>query len=110
MVASLEKLLVGSALAATSRTQLETWLVGSKTGAARLRAGFPPTWRVGDKTGTGNNGATNDVAIAWPPDRAPVLAAVYLTGSSAPLEAREAALAEVGRVIATDPNGWPQSR
>ena len=110
MLTSLSRLLVGDALTATSRARLETWLVKSRTGAARLRAGLPPTWRAGDKTGTCNNGATNDVAIAWPPGRPPVLAAAYFTGSTAPLAEREAALAEVGGVIATDPNTWPASR
>jgi beta-lactamase class A len=108
MVADLKKLFLGDALSGASRTQLKAWLSGSKTGAARLRAGFPPTWGAGDKTGTGNNGATNDVAIAWPPERPPVLAAVYLSGSSATLAERERALAEVGRVIATDTKGWAE--
>lgn len=53
---------------------------------------------------------TNDLAIAWPPDRPPVLAAVYFTGSTAPLGEREAALAEVGRLIATDPSAWSEPR
>lgn len=110
MLASSRKVLVGDALSAASRARLEAWLVGSTTGAARLRAGFPPTWRAGDKTGTGMNGATNDVAIAWPPGRPPVLAAVYLTGSPLALAAREAALAEVGRIIASAPDLWPKAR
>lgn len=108
MVANLQRLFLGDALSATSRGQLEAWLVASPTGAARIRAGLPATWRAGGKTGTGSNGATNDVVIAWPPDRKPILVAVYLTGSSAPLAAREAALAQVGRIIATDPNTWPR--
>ncbi len=108
MVANLQRLLLGDALSATSRGQLEAWLVASPTGAARIRAGLPPTWRAGGKTGTGSNGATNDVVVAWPPDRKPLLIAVYLTGSSAPLAAREAALAQVGRLVATDPNSWPR--
>jgi beta-lactamase class A len=110
MLVSLTHLLAGDALSAASRERLEGWLENSRTGAARLRAGFPATWRAGDKTGTCSNGATNDVAIAWPPGRRPILATVYSSGSSAPLGDREAALAEVGRVIAADPDGWPEPR
>jgi len=65
-----------------------------------LRAGFPASWRVGDKTGTGNHGAANVVAIAWPPGRLPVLAAVYYKESQASDEARNTVIADVGRVIA----------
>jgi beta-lactamase class A len=45
---------------------------------------------------------TNDLAIIWPPHRQPVLVAAYLRDSSAPADARNGALAEVGRLVA----GW----
>ena len=54
-----------------------------RTGLDRLRAGLPAGWRVGDKTGTGANGAANDVAIAWPPGRPPILIACYQSGGTA---------------------------
>jgi beta-lactamase class A len=99
-VDTLQKLALGDVLAARSRARLVAWLVGSRTGARRLRAGLPRGWQVGDKTGTGENGAVNDVAIVWPPKRAPILVAVYTSGSSLPLTELEAAHAEVGRVVA----------
>ena len=49
----MRKLLLGNALSASSRAQLASWLIATKTGAKRLRAGLPKDWRVGDKTGTG---------------------------------------------------------
>jgi len=54
---------------------------------------------MGSKTGTGARGSTNDVGIFWPPGRAPVLVAVYLTGSEAALSEREAVIAEVARQV-----------
>ncbi|OIQ64994.1 hypothetical protein GALL_534520 [mine drainage metagenome] len=39
------------------------------------------------------------VGILWPPDRAPILAAVFLTGSSPSLDTPNAAHADVGRVL-----------
>ena len=69
-------------------------------GAARLRAGLPGQWRVGDKTGTGENGATNDVAIVWPAPGRPVLIGAYLAESNAPARERNEALADVGSRIA----------
>ena len=100
MRATLGRILLGSVLTAPSRERLEGWMVGSQTGFKRLRAGLPRDWPVGDKTGTGDNGSVNDVAILRPPGRAPVIAAVYITGSTAPPEANEAAYAEIGRLIA----------
>jgi beta-lactamase class A len=47
------------------------------TGPGRLRAGVPAGWKAGDKTGNGRNGAANDLLIAWPPGRSPVISAVY---------------------------------
>jgi beta-lactamase class A len=101
MVRTMQKILLGSALSEASRRQLADWLVANRTGDERIRAGVPRDWRVGDKTGTGNNGTANDVAILWPPGRAPLLLAVYLTGSRARPEARNAAIAEVARAMAT---------
>jgi beta-lactamase class A len=65
-----------------------------------IRAGVPKTWTVGDKTGRCANGATNDVAIMRPPDRAPILLAIYSVGSTATGNDREAAVAEVAKIVA----------
>jgi beta-lactamase class A len=100
MVKTMQGLVVGDALSKSSREQLTAWLVGNKTGDARLRAGLPPAWRVGDKTGSGERGTSNDVAIAWPPNSAPVLIAVYLTGTTVTAEARNGAIAAIGTAIA----------
>lgn len=100
MLANLETLLLGDALRAASRERLTRWMLDSRTGGARLKAGLPSSWRVGDKTGTGERGTANDVAVAWPTDRPPVLVAAYLTEATAAPEGRNAALAGVGVAIA----------
>lgn len=100
MCGSMEKIVLGSALSATSRVQLIAWLVACKTGDKRLRAGIPKQWRVGDKTGSGDHNATNDVAVLWPPQRAPIIVTAYYVESRASADQREAVLAEVGRLAA----------
>jgi len=100
MLGDLQDLVLGQALSPPSRETLTGWLVGCKTGDARLRAGVPKDWRVGDKTGTGARGSTNDIAVMWPPGRAPILVTAYLTGATAPAEQRNATLAAVGRAVA----------
>ena len=47
-----------------------------KDRAERIQAGLPKGWRLAHKTGTGDYGRANDVAIAWPPDSAPLVLAV----------------------------------
>lgn len=42
----------------------------------RIRAGVPAGWTVANKTGTGDYGAVNDVAVVWPPGRAPLVLAL----------------------------------
>ena len=79
MTADIRALVLGNALSAKSREQLRLWLIGSKTGDTALRAGVPAGWTVGDKTGSGERGTRNDVGVIWPPGRAPVVVAVYLT-------------------------------
>lgn len=101
MLADMRALLLGDALSAASRTRLAGWLVATSTGGQRLRAGLPVHWRVGDKTGTSGNGVANDIAIAWPPDRKPLLVAAYYDAPDATEQMRNAVLAEVGRVVAS---------
>jgi beta-lactamase class A len=100
MAADMQKVLLGDALSDASRRQLQTWLINDKVGDKRLRAGLPSSWRIGDKTGTGERGSTNTIAILWPPDRAPLIATVYYTESSAPMDARNAIHREIGGLIA----------
>ena len=103
MRATLARIILDAPLTPASRERLEGWMRGSQTGFKRLRAGLPAGWQVGDKTGTGDNGTYNDVAILRPPGRAPLFAAVYLTGATAPAAACEAVHAEIGRLIADAP-------
>jgi beta-lactamase class A len=101
MLGDMQRLILdGDTLTATSREQLQRWLLANKTGDKRLRAGLPASWRIGDKTGTGSNGTANDIAVVWPPGRAPILVAAYYTGSTTTDEARNAVIAEAGRIVA----------
>src|SRR5262249_55981417 len=95
----MQRLLLGNALSESSRHQLEEWLQRNETGGLMIRAGVPKTWHVGDKTGRGANGATNDIAIMHPPDRAPILLAIYSVGSTASANDRSTAIAEVTKTV-----------
>ncbi|MGB9476636.1 MAG: class A beta-lactamase [Candidatus Udaeobacter sp.] len=96
----MQKLLLGGVLSEASRRQLEDWLRHNETGAELIRAGIPNSWKIGDKTGRGANGATNDIAVLYPPDRAPIFLAIYSVGSTANANERTAAIAEVAKIVA----------
>jgi beta-lactamase class A len=100
MAGNMDQVLMSNALSEASRRRLEAWLIGDKVGDKRLRAGLPSSWRIGDKTGSGERGSTNTIAIIWPPERAPLIATVYYTESSAPMDARNAIHREIGGLIA----------
>ena len=95
----MDTLVLGDKLSAPSRALLKDWLVANTTGGKQLRAGVPKNWKVGDKTGSGDHGTANDIGILWPPSHPPLVAAVYLTGTTVDPEARETTIAGVGKLI-----------
>jgi beta-lactamase class A len=99
MATALRATMLGEALSAPSREQLVRWMQATQTNGKRLRADLPTGWRMGSKTGTGARGTTNDVGVFWPPGRAPVVVAVYLTETSADEATRNAAIARVAHGV-----------
>jgi len=80
MMYLMRQFLFGEVLSPASRVQLRQWMIDTKTGFQRLRAGLPPNWIAGDKTGTSANDQSNDVAFVIPPEgvrRGPVLIVSY---------------------------------
>lgn len=99
MTALMQAVLCGNRLAAASRSFLLQCLSDCETGLDRLRTNFPPTWMAGDKTGTGEHGAVNDVAIAIPPGRAPILISAFLSEGKVEHRALVRAHAHIGRLV-----------
>ncbi|MCX7514645.1 class A beta-lactamase [Frateuria sp. STR12] len=97
---TLHRLLLGNALSPASRARLLDWMRGCLTGTDKLRAGLPPLWSAGDKTGSGAQGESNDVAIVFPPDRAPLLVTAYYAAPDVDARVRSEVLAAVGRIAA----------
>lgn len=102
MVGLMRRVLCGNALSPASCERLLDWLRACETGKDRLRAGLPQDWTVGDKTGSGPRSTINDVAIAVPPHRAPILIAAYMSEGGLGLKVLQAAHADVGRLVARE--------
>lgn len=79
----LQKLLLGTSLRADTRASLTDWMLRNTTSTvpalSHIRAGVPAGWKVADKTGSGSYGSVNDIAVAWPPGRAPIVISVLTT-------------------------------
>jgi beta-lactamase class A len=104
MAETIRNLLLGEVLSREAAVTLRAWMIDTKTGLKRLRAGLPAGWTAGDKTGTAMNGKLakyNDIAIVWLADRAPLVITAYFNvpQTSEDIEDRyQAVLAEVGRI------------
>ncbi|GHE48188.1 beta-lactamase [Streptosporangium violaceochromogenes] len=95
-------LTTGKALHAEDRERFNAWLLASKTGAERIRAGLPKTWTVGDKTGTNSDGfgGGNDIAVIWPGKGvAPIVMAIY-TNRTPGLATDNRAIAKTATILA----------
>ncbi|MES2350465.1 MAG: serine hydrolase, partial [Pseudomonadota bacterium] len=62
-------------------------------------AGVPSNWQVADKTGTGEHGTTNDIAVLWPPGRAPIVLVTYLTQPGKDDKPRSEIIAEAAKIV-----------
>lgn len=71
-----QQLVLGDALPPEKRAVLTDWLERCTTGANRIRSSVPSAWRTANKTGSGNYGRANDIAVLWPPERAPIVLGV----------------------------------
>lgn len=101
MARSLQKLLLGDVLSPEGRDQLKTWMLGTKTGDARIRAGVPKAWQVADKTGSGDYGAANDIGLVWPGgSRAPIVMVIYTVQTRKDAKARNDIIASAARIVA----------
>jgi beta-lactamase class A len=107
MAATVAHFVLGAGLGEADRERLLAWMRQTRTGRRRLRAGLPEAWRSGDKTGTGiaadMANKYNDVAVTFPPGRAPLVVAAYYEAPGYFENMRgedEAVLAAVGSRVA----------
>ncbi|WP_349877382.1 class A beta-lactamase [Micromonospora sp. HUAS YX12] len=101
LAGSLRAYALGKALRPADRDLLLGWMRASTTGSGLVRAGVPAGWQVADKSGTGGYGTRNDIAVVWPPDRAPIVLAVMTSRDSRDAEPDGALVAQAARATVT---------
>jgi beta-lactamase class A len=99
LAATFQRIVLGDALPPDKRAFLVDLLTRNTTGGARVRAGVPSDWRVADKTGTGDYATINDLAVVWPPRRAPVLVVVMSSRIDADADYDEAVIASTAAFV-----------
>jgi len=100
MVESFRKLTLGEVLDSPRKDLLINWLINTNLGTFRIRSATPKSWIVGNKTGTGlTYGSTNDLAIIWPPNHAPILIGIYYTTINKHAKKREDIVASIAKIL-----------
>jgi len=105
MIALLKKFYTGKILSASSTDFLKKIMVETATGQKRIKGSLPAGTIVAHKTGTsGTNdkgiaAATNDVGIVTLPNGRHFAIVVYVSGSAADEQTREAVIADITKVI-----------
>jgi len=100
MAKTLNKLILGNALKKEQKAKLTEWMKGNTTGLNSIKAGLPAEWIVADKIGSGDYGTTNEVAVIWPKNHAPVILTTYFTQPEKDASARKDVLASAAKLIA----------
>ena len=101
MMGNLDVLFLGDALSDASRQTLEDWMLAGTVTGPLIKAGVPKTWQVADKSGGGGNATRNDIGILYRPEKAPILASIYFTGSKLDMAGRNKVIADAAAIIAT---------
>jgi len=94
LAADLRKLALGDGLDTAGRNLLVNWMRSATTGLDLVRAGVTKDWAAADKSGSGDQGEVNDVAVVWPPHRAPLVITAYTVPTDPKSTARRGVVAE----------------
>ncbi|MFD6876178.1 MULTISPECIES: class A beta-lactamase [unclassified Streptomyces] len=94
------RLTLGHLLTPEDRERLTGWLLANTTSGDRLRAGLPRDWAVADKTGAGSYGTNNNVGVAWPPERPPVILSIFSTMPDADAPRDNTLIAKTAKLLA----------
>ncbi|MEM7780868.1 MAG: class A beta-lactamase [Pseudomonadota bacterium] len=108
MAQTVAKLAFGDVLPDEHKATLRQWMIDTRSGRRRVRAGLPETWVAGDKTGTsiwpGMGRLYVDVGFVDAPGGSPIAFATYFRaagmGGDRVVPEEEAVLEQVGRELA----------
>lgn len=98
LAGSLRAYTTGDLLAPEQRTLLNEMMGANTLTTDLIPAGVPADWRVGDKSGAADHGTRNDIAVIYPPNRAPIMLSVLSDRAAVDAEYDDALIAEATKV------------
>ncbi|AHH15065.1 putative beta-lactamase [Nocardia nova SH22a] len=102
--ADLRYFALDAAVSQENRRILGGLLRANTTGDTLIRSIAPAGWDVGDKSGSGTYGTRNDIAVLWPPGRAPIVLAVLTTRDRPDAEYDDTVVARAAAIAVTAMN------
>ena len=101
----LQQLVLADVLKDPQRKHLKNGLLSNSVADQCIRAGVPAGWKVADRSGGGLYGTRNDIAILYPPNRAPIILAIFTTQHAKEAAGRDDVIASATRLVV----GWVHS-
>lgn len=98
LATNLRELMLGDVLPPGKRTILREAMRNPPLTADLIQAGVPDDWQVEDKSGAGGYATRNDIAVLYPPERAPIVLVVLSDRARPDAEYDDTLLAEAARV------------
>lgn len=99
MAKTLNELLTGKTLTASSQQQLMDWMIADKVAQPLLRSVLPNGWFIADKTGAGKNGSRGIIAVMGPDKNSARIVVIYLTENKATMTELNKYIAEIGNSL-----------
>ncbi len=95
MALSVQKLIIGDALAKSQKQQLLTWMRNTVTSYKLMRSSVPIGFAVADKSGgSGDYGVRNDIGIIWSPSCKPIVLSIYTVRNKKELKSMDDVVAK----------------
>ncbi|GAA3360138.1 class A beta-lactamase [Saccharopolyspora gregorii] len=98
LATSLRAYTTGDVLAPEQRALLNEMMGANTLTTDLIPAGVPAGWRVGDKSGAANHGTRNDIAVIYPPNRAPIMLSVLSDRAAVDAEYDDALIVEATKI------------
>jgi beta-lactamase class A len=99
MIHTINNILLGDILSDTSKHQLKQWMQDTKIADSLLRSVLPKGFKIADRTGSGGHGSRGITALVWSTEQSPIIISIYLTQTNASFNARNKAIAMIGKEI-----------
>lgn len=98
LATDLRRVVLGDVLPGQHRAMLRSDMRDSPLTAKLIQAGMPRDWGIEDKSGAGDYATRNDIAVLYPPHRAPIVLVLLTDRARKTAQYDDALIADAARV------------